>query len=388
MMVFSCTIPTIEFGVGKSEELPVIVKRFGAKVLLALDPYLDQNGYGDEVVNHLKRKNISAIKFSEITPNPSCFGIDKAAKIAREEGSQVIVAIGGGSAIDFGKGVAVVATHSGASWQYTERKDHEVLRPTAETLPIIALPTTSGTGSEVTHYAVFNNPEMKEKSTLISEHVMPKVALVDPALTYSAPPTLTAHTGIDVLAHAVESYIGLNASTVSKLVSREAVELVFKYLPVAVANGQNVEARDKMAWASTLAGIGIVHGGVALPHAIGQPVSGLLGAPHGGSIAACIGRILEISYIADLQGFAELAEAMDPTISSLSQRAKAEKCPELVTRLLNDTNSAARFSDFGMNEGDIDKVTNIALTGYYFDIESNPKKVTTEEIKQIYRDCL
>ena len=384
----NCRVPKIIFGIGKTGQLPEFVQEFGKKAFLAIDPYVDKTGLADEVMNNLKKISVDTVKWTDIEPNPSCLGVDKAAEIAKREGSEVVIAIGGGSTMDFGKGVAVMATHPGICWQYTERTDHEVLRPTSATLPVITIPTTSGTGSEATAYAVFNNPEIKEKSTLINDFIIPKLALVDPELTFTAPPLLTAHTGIDALAHAIESYIALSANSFSKMVSREAIRLVATYLPVAVANGKNVEAREKMSWASTLGGIGIAHGGVALPHAIGQPVSGVFGAPHGGSITACLGRVIEISFPSDLQGFAEIAEALDPSVRDLPLRARAEKCSELVERLFQDTNSKARYADYGMTEADIDKVTHIALTGYAIDIAANPRQVTEEEIKQIYRDCI
>ena len=235
---------------------------------------------------------------------------------------------------------------------------------------------------------MFNNPKIREKSTIVSDFVLPRLALVDPELTYSVPPRVTAFTGIDVLAHAVESYIALSANAVSRLVSLEAVRLVSRYLPVAVANGGNAEAREKMAWASTLAGIGITHGGVALPHALGQPVSGLTGAPHGASISACLAKVVEISFIADIQGFADVAEAIEPSIAQLSPREKAEKCASLISRLLKDTDCEIGFGALGLRKEDIKKVMDIALTGYYSNIECNPKQVSKEQIEQIYMDCM
>ncbi|MGA2548038.1 MAG: iron-containing alcohol dehydrogenase [Rectinemataceae bacterium] len=388
MSAFSSKIPRIEFGVGKISQLPELVKLLGQRAFVAMDPYLLEDSGFQEILKALERNSISVVRYSGIAPNPSCFGVDEAAAIAKKEGCTVVVAIGGGSAMDVGKGVAVMATHAGECWRYTERKDHVVLRPTPETLPIIAIPTTSGTGSETTPYAVFNNPKIHEKSTIVSDLVLPKLALIDPQFTCSAPPKLTAFTGIDALAHAIESYIGLNANPTSRLVSLEAVRLVARYLPVAVANGRNLEAREKMAWASTLGGIGIAHGGVALPHALGQPVSGITGAAHGASIAACLAKIVEMSYVADIEGFAAIAEAMEPSLAPLSSREKAERCGSLIVRLLKDTDCEIGFGALGLKKEDIKKATDIALTGYYFDVESNPRRVNREQIEKIYIDCL
>ncbi len=389
MKNFNFYVPRIEFGSGRLKELGELSKTFGKKAFLAIDPNLDKIGLADEVADILKKSSIETVKFTDIVPNPSCFAVDKGAELARKAGSQFVIGMGGGSSMDVGKGVAVMANHPGTCWQYTERTDHEVLRPNVEKmLPIVCIPTTSGTGSEASPFAVFNNPNMRQKSTLRSDLVIPTLSLVDPALTISLPPQITAYTGIDTLAHAVESYIGLASTPVSKAVSLEAVKLTFTYLPQAVANGNNLEAREQMSWACVLAGIGLSHGIIALPHGLAQPVSGIFGAPHGGTLASCLKRCLEITIPADIKGFAEVAEAMDPDLRSLPIRARAEKVPELLETLFKDIDCKARFGDWGMKESDIDRTTDLALTAYGYDIKLNPKQVTVEEIKQIYKDCI
>jgi alcohol dehydrogenase class IV len=144
-----------------------------------------------------------------------------------------------------------------------------------------------------------------------------------------------------------------------------------------------------MAWASTLAGIGIGHGGVALPHALGQPVSGLTGAGHGATIAACLAKIVEMSFVADIEGFAEIAEALEPCCAPRPPREKAERCASLILRLLKDTDSQVGFGALGLRKEDITKVTDVALNAYYYDIECNPKRIVSrEEIESIYQQCL
>lgn len=389
MQKFNFYVPRIEFGSGRLKELGELCKRFGNKAFLAIDPNLDKIGVADEVIKNLKKSSIETVKFTEIEPNPSCFAVDRGGEVARKAGSQFVIGLGGGSSMDLGKGVAVLANHPGPSWQYTERTDHEVLRPNAaKMLPIVCIPTTSGTGSEVSPFAVFNNPKVKAKATLRSDLVIPTLSLVDPELTISLPPQGTAYTGIDALAHAIESYYGLAATPVSKAMSLEAIRLGFIYLPQAFANGKNLEAREQMAWACILAGVGLAHGIIALPHALGQPVGGIFGAPHGGTLAACLIKCLEITIPADIKSFAEVAEAMDPDVRSLPLRARAEKVPELMERLYKDVNCKAKFSDWGMKESDIDRVTDLALTAYGYDMKLNPRQVTVEEVKEIYRQCI
>jgi alcohol dehydrogenase class IV len=388
MEEFKAFFPTIEFGAGKWRLVGEITKDYGRKAMLTIDPYLDENGLSDEIVAILGKAGVDTIKYIDIVANPHCSKVDEAAKIAKKENCDVVVAVGGGSAMDFGKAVAVVSTHPGKSWEYTERTDHQVKRPTEKTLPIITIPTTAGTGSEATHYSVLNNPEIKEKSTIVSTWIIPKVGIVDPELMYSKPKELTAHTGIDAFAHSVESYININAHSFSKLVALESIRLVTEYLPPVVANGSNKEAREKMAWASTLGGAAIAHIGPVLGHCMAQPVGGFMNAPHGGSIAACLVKVLEFSYIADLEKFAEIAEAMDPSVRDLTLREKAEKCPELVARLFEDIDVKVRFRDFGLKEEDIDKVAHITTTGYAFDLVNHPRTVSEEDLKRLYKECL
>jgi len=297
--------------------------------------------------------------------------------------------VGGGSALDFGKGVAVVAGNPGTAWQHTRRKDHTPLVPGPGTLPVIALPATAGTGSEMTHYAVFSNPELREKSTIVSERIIPKAALVDPELTYSCPPQLTALTGVDVLAHSIEAYINTSTTPFARLVSLEAVRLVGAWLPRAVAEGSDRAARQHMAWASALGGIAIAHANPTLPHALGQAAGGFVHAPHGASVAACLAAVMKISHEAAPQDFAAIAAALDPEgAAGLPLGQRAARAAVLVEELLKRIGVRVRFGELGLKAEDLERVTRIALTAYATGISLHPKKVEQADILAIYRSCL
>jgi alcohol dehydrogenase class IV len=253
---------------------------------------------------------------------------------------------------------------------------------------LVAVPTTAGTGSEATHFAVFNNPKIREKSTIVTDKIFPTISLVDPELMYSMPPPLTASTGFDATAHAVEAYISRRSNPFTRMVALEAIRRVAKSLRAAVADGTDVAARSEMAWAATLGGAAISQIGVTLPHALAQPVGGLTGAGHGQTIAALMVKVLENSYAADLQSFADVAEALEPGIAGRPLQEKAERCPALVSQLLRDIGIHVRLSDFGMTGKDIARATEIALRNYYFDIQSHPMKVDEKKIQEIYKECL
>ncbi len=382
-------IPTrVIFGNNKIKYLGEYAKGLGNKSFLVIDIHLDKMGLGDEVASLLKKSNVETIKYTDFESNPSCYKVDEAAQIAKEEKCNVVVGVGGGSALDFAKAVAVLSKHPGKCWDYVKRNDQREMYITENTLPIVAIPTTSGTGSEVTPYAVLNNPDLKEKSTIFSDRILPKISIVDPELMVSMPAQLTALTGIDAFSHALESYINIRANSFSKMVAKEAIKIAANCLPMAVSNGKNLEAREKMSWAATLAGIAIAHVGPVLPHALGQPVSGFTGAPHGGTIVACLVKILNFSFMSNFEVFGEVTETIEPSYRFLPLHKKAEKCIEVVQRLFNDVDCNVKFGDFGLKEEDVEKVTDIALMAYFMDINSHPKQVGKEDILRIYRECI
>lgn len=387
MTSFTCVFPSTRFGDAVLHELGETAGSLGRRAFLAIDPYLQSTATGDRIRELLSAAGLDVVTWSDIHPNPSCFGVDEATAIVREAGSDLVVAAGGGSAIDFGKAIAVVAPAEGPAWRFTERSDHEVLRP-SEGLPIVAIPTTAGTGSEATPFAVLNNPELRQKSTIVSDLLVPRRVLIDPTLTMTMPHALTASTGFDALAHAIESRISRRSTPFSRIMAIEAIRLVARHLRRAVADANDIEARRGMAWAAAVAGAAIANVGVALPHALAQPVGGYTGAAHGATIAAVMVPILEESWRRAPEPFAEIARAIEPTVAKLSTAEQAEQSVALVADLLNDIGIAPHLADFGMADSDVAAVTEIALTSYYFDIKCHPHPVAKDDIRRIYRRCL
>jgi len=388
MKEFQFELPTrIVFGEGKFEKIGEITKEFGKKAFLVIDPSL-KKVLSQRTTNILEKVNIPSIEFNDIQPNPPYTKIDEASVIAKKEKCDLIIGIGGGSAIDTAKAVAVVLGGGGSAWDYVQRTDHEVKKPAKATPPIIAVPTTAGTGSETTLYSVLTNPIIKEKSTIISPIIFPKIALVDPELTISMPPFLTASTGFDAFAHAVEAYISVNSNPLSDIFALEAIKLLSKYLPGVVANGRDIVARGEVAFGATLAGVAISHGGTTLPHAIGQAVGGYYNAPHGGTIAASYVAIMEYSFISNQTKFAKIAEIMDPSVATLPLRTKAEKAVVLIEQFLKDINLNVKFSDYGVKKEDVPKLVESVLKGYKQDVEAHPRVANKEEIANIYYKCL
>jgi len=386
-MIFKGRIPQIEFGAGIIDRIGEIAKEYGEKALLTIDPFLDSSGYSKRIIERMEKEGIRAAKFTDIEPNPSCFAIDKAGAFAKSNKTDLIIAVGGGSTLDFGKAVAVIAVNGGSSWDYTERADHTIKRP-KKVLPLVAVPTTAGTGSETTPFSVLNNPKIREKSTIVSDYIFVNKVLIDPETMYSMPRRLTASTGFDAFAHCLESYISLAATPFSRMAAMEGMRIIAQNLPLAVANGENREARAQMAWASSLGGTAISSIGVTLPHSLGQPVGGYCGAPHGESVAACMVEVLKLSHSSNPQVFADISDILDPSYMGKPIKSRAAACPELVQAFLDEIGLRIRFRDFGLKKTDIDKVTSIALTGYYFDIKCHPRTVNESDIKALYSACI
>ncbi len=388
MIDFSCQLPgELVVKAGGYRELAKYIKPFGKRCFLVSDPFFVENGLVAELESLLSKDNIETTIYSRVKPNPSCLEIDEGAEVCKKNRCDSVVAVGGGSTIDTGKAIAVMAENEGGSWDFIDRED----RPSNEigkVLPVIVIPTTSGTGTEATHYSVISNPEKHEKGTIISNRIFPDYAVIDAELMITLPPKLTALTGIDALSHCLEAFIGNAATPFSDMVAKEGIRIITRNLPEAVSNGGNLEARKAMAWGSALGGVAIGHAGVGLPHALGQPVGGIADAPHGASIAACLAKVIEFSYMSNFEKFGQLAECIDPSVSGLPLYEKAEKSVLLIERFLDYVGGNITFSEIGLKEADIDKAVEVAMNGYGVNVRNHPRVASEQEIRTLYNKCL
>jgi len=275
---FSFSIPTrVEYGMGVSRRVADEVLRCqGRKALIVTDPGIMQAGLVSPIIDSLHQKNIPFVVFDEVEVNPRAKTVDRAAVVGVEEETNVIVAVGGGSSIDAAKGIAAVVSHGGIVCDYEGfgKLHHPVT-------PMIAIPTTAGSGSEVTKAAVITDMEKKLKITVGKPDLAPSVALVDPELTFTLPPEMTAATGIDALTHAIEAYTVRRANPLSDALALYAIELISRYLSRAVDRGGDAEARGGMILGSVLAGMSFANAGVASVHSMAEVLGGMFDVPHG-----------------------------------------------------------------------------------------------------------
>jgi|Deesub1362B_J571_1020462.scaffolds.fasta_scaffold00042_44 alcohol dehydrogenase class IV len=383
MKEFNYYQPTeIRFGQGRLEELGEAVGRYGINCLLVTVPEIPEfSGLFRRAKKILKDKGINVVHFDGVIPNPTVEVVAKGANLAKYNQVEVVVGLGGGSTMDTAKAIAVEATHPGNCWDYIFSSESQ---PTEKTLPIIAVPTTSGTGSHVTQVAVVTNSEEKYKSALFNNNLYPRISIVDPELVVTLPPYFTATTGFDVFAHAFESYINPNGSPYTDMTALESIRIVARYLPPAVREGKNIEARSWMAWADTLAGLSIANAGVTLPHGIAMALGGHFPhVAHGEALAAVYSAIMRFTYKASPQKFATVARIFDPSLEGISDELAAERACEIIDNFLQKIDLKIGLKDLKIPEAALKELAEASFI--LPDYKSHPRKVNVEEVYELLR---
>jgi alcohol dehydrogenase class IV len=339
MSLFEFHMPTrILFGSGVVQRAADEISEFSRRALVTTMSDLPFVG---RIVDLLKDGGIDVIVFDECEPNPQAVACDRAAALARENDCGVIVGLGGGSAMDTAKGAAVTAAHDRPSWEFTIEYDGEQQEATADTYPIVAIPTTSGTGSEVSRVAVLSNHETKQKGPIRSPYIYPRTAIIDPELTLSMPPELTASTGFDALSHALERYLSTASHSMIDLLAEDAIRSVVQNLKSAIDNGRDLRARSNMMWASTQAAmcIGARLNELGL-HIMGLPLSAHLGTAHGVSLAVLVPFLLR-----------DAAPYFPEKCNRLAQILGGDmECAVAMKRWLGEVGLDLSLRDVGVNE--------------------------------------
>lgn len=310
MNAFEFIMPgKIVFGAGKFDESGTLLSKLGKKGLIVCDAWCNSTGLPTKLAEIMKDAGLESVIYDGVVPNPTVELIDAGAKIAVDSACDFVIGLGGGSSMDTAKGIAVAATHEGSVWAYAMgEKDI-----TSDTLPIAAISTTSGTGSQCTCFAVISNPETKQKPGMGSPCVLPELAIVDPELMLSAPKQLTVNTGFDVFCHAVEAYTSTAASDLSDMYAEKALTLVAKHMETCCKEGNNLKARSGMALADTCAGIAICNGVVTLAHVMAHVISGhFCDIPHGDALYSIYSETLKFNSQALAEKHKFIANVIDP----------------------------------------------------------------------------
>lgn len=368
-------------GSGALEAAESALKAFGKKALIVTDKVMIDLGNCAKVESALKNEGVDYVIYSDITGEPTDVMIDGGAKVYKENGCDFIVALGGGSPIDSMKAIASLIENGGSISDYMG-KVIDVPVP-----PMVAIPTTAGTGSEATQFTIITDIKKDIKMLLKGAVLMPTLAIIDPQFTMTAPPKITAATGLDALCHAVEAYTSRKAQTLSDTFAVSAVKRIFKFLPVAFKDGKNEEARVEMSVAALEAGIAFNNASVTVIHGMSRPIGALFHVAHGLSNAMLMKECLKFALPGAYDRFADLGRAIGAAKAEDSDEAAAEKFLkeiENITKVLE----TPTLEEYGIDREKffsvIDKMSFDAMASG--SPQNTKRDVSEEDVKQIYRN--
>lgn len=388
LKVFGIHIPTkVIIGRGAIEQLETVVPQYGKKaLLLTTGEDLKKVGTLDRALGYLHKAQIEVIVDNAIEPNPKTYNIDTAVKVMLAEKCDVIIGLGGGSSMDAAKAVAIVAKNGGSICDYIldGKRAHEKI---TETFPTICVTTTAGTGSEVTNIAVITDPVTKEKPGFGHYCMYPNVSIVDPELTLTLPIGVTAGTGVDVFYHAMESYLANSSTLFTDMCAIEAMHLVKDNLHKVYKDAKDLEARTKMAWANTLAGLCITSASTVGIHAIGHCVSGITDVSHAWGLCTVAKAYLDFTYDANIERYAVVARILGAP-SSLNDDEAARQCGDYFLSFLNEFNMPTSLSEVGLGEADINKMAKDTFHSMSLALNSSLKKLSLQDVKSLLRNSL
>jgi alcohol dehydrogenase len=383
MKTFSFTgAKKIVFGRGSFAALPEHIAELKIlRPLIVLDRNLAETGFREKVDGMLAKAGIGYVIYDKTEPEPPLELADEGAKLALKKKCDGVIGIGGGSAMDLAKAIAVLAPNKGKAEDYLGLN-----RVPGPGLPKIMVPTTAGTGSEVTFTAVFIRKKLKKKEGMNSPYLYPELALLDPELTLSLPPHPTAATGIDALCHAIESYTSVIASPMSEMMSIEAIRLISDNLRTAVHDGTNIEAREAMLLGSLYAGLGLANAGVTAVHSLSYPLGGKYGISHGLANTIMLPRVMTFNLPGALEKFVDIAEVMGEIVDDLPLREAAFLAVEAVEALIEDCGIMTTLEELEIPETDFPELAKVAMT-VARPLANNPCKMTLDEMVELYQEA-
>ena len=368
-------------GNGVLNEAAPILKKMGNKAFIVTGKHVAVSDMMKKLISLLDENDIRYVVFDGITGEPDDVMIENGLKVYKEEGCDFLVALGGGSPIDSMKAIGSLVVNGGNISDYMG-KIIDVEMP-----PLVAIPTTAGTGSEATQFTIITDTKKDIKMLLKGKVLMPSLAIIDPQFTMTAPPKITAATGLDALCHAVEAYTSRKAQTLSDTFAMSAVKRIFKYLPVAFKDGKNEEARVQMSVAALEAGIAFNNASVTIIHGMSRPIGALFHVAHGLSNAMLLKECLTFALEGAYDRFAELGRAVGVASDADSDKEASEKFLSAVEAIVKELETPT-LAEFGIDKEEFFKV----IDKMAFDAmdsgspQNTMREVTEEDVKQIYRN--
>lgn len=380
---FQFFIPNVSImGVGSHiEAVEQLTSRNCKKPLIVTDKGITATGMTEKFVELFKSADIEAVVYDETIPNPTDENVMNGVEVYKNSGCDSIVTLGGGSPHDCGKGIGSVVTNGG------KINDYEGVNMLSERMPpFIAINTTAGTASEMTRFCIITDTSRHVKMAIIDWRVTPDVAINDPELMAGMPPFLTAATGMDALTHAIEAYVSTIATPITDACALQAMQLISDNLRAAVAFGQDMEARDNMAYAEYLAGMAFNNASLGHVHAMAHQLGGFYDLPHGVCNAILLPHVERFNLIAKVDRFADIAIALGENIEGLSMREAADVAIDAIETLSQDVGIPANLTELGVKEEDLKIMAENAqkdACGL-----TNPRTPTLQDVIDIYKAAL
>lgn len=378
MKSFTYHIPTqIEFGNGLIAKLPNYVRSLKAsRAIVVGDPGVERAGLVEKVSSILKADGIETVVFTDVESDPATRSVDEGVVLGKAHKADVVVGIGGGSALDTAKAIGLMLTNKGNIRDYVG-----IDKVPLAGAPVIAVPTTAGTGSELIIWSVLSDKVQKVKISVGSTLNCAKIALLDPELTLSLPSAITATTGMDALTHALESYVNTATQPISEAMSEQAMVLIAKSLRTAVNDGSNLEARGDMLLASTIAAMAFNNTRLGVVHAFAMPLGAKFGIPHGLVNAIMLPEVMRFNHLSNAKKFARIAEIFGEDVSGLSAEQAALLSVDAISKLRADVGISAKLSNFGVTPERLDEVIEEALQSG--NVPVNPRQPTHDDMRAL-----
>ena len=372
------------FGPGARKELPGVVQRLGfKKALVVTDKGLMKFGVAKMVLDVLDEAAIPYAVYDDVKPNPTVTNVKNGVEACKQAGADFIVAIGGGSSMDTAKGIGIVCNNP----EFADVVSLEGVADTKKkTVPIIALPTTAGTAAETTINYVIIDESKQKKMVCVDPNDIPCVAIIDAELMYSLPKSLTAATGMDAMTHAIEGLITKGAWELSDMFEIKAIEMIHRYLPLAVNEPTNPVGRDGMAVAQYVAGMAFSNVGLGVDHGMAHPLSALHDVPHGVACAMLLPTVMRFNAPAALPKYVDIAKAVGVYKEGMTQEEAADAACTEIENLSKLVGIPAHLSELGITEKDIDALADQAIEDVC--TPGNPRPVTREDIVALYKKIL
>ncbi|WP_305813600.1 L-threonine dehydrogenase [Photobacterium leiognathi] len=372
-------IPTVNFmGAGCLTQAADAIKSHGfKKALIVTDKVLNQIGVVTQVAVLLTERDIESVVYDGTQPNPTIKNVDEGLALLKENQCDFVISLGGGSPHDCAKGIALLAANGGQIGDY-----EGVDRSAKAQLPVVAINTTAGTASEMTRFCIITDEERHIKMAIVDKNTTPLMSVNDPQLMLAKPASLTAATGMDALTHAIEAYVSTAATPITDAVAIKAIELIQQNLRTAVKEGQNLNAREQMAYAQFMAGMAFNNASLGYVHAMAHQLGGYYNLPHGVCNAVLLPHVQRYNAQVSAERLRDVAMAMGVDVEGMTAEQGADAAIKAIVALSKDVGIPSGLKELGAKEEDIALLADNALKdacGF-----TNPKQATHEEISQIF----